>query len=228
MQYNMEQLENEIGYIFKDKLLLKRALTHTSYANEQKINKNGHYERIEFLGDAVLELVSSEYIYSNYPDMEEGGMTKLRAAIVCEVSLAKSAGEIALSNYIFLGKGENAMGGRHRDSITSDVMEALIGALFLDGGIDVARKFIHKYILKDIEDRQLFYDAKSSLQEYVQKKKLGEISYRLLAESGPEHQKEFECAVCINSKQMGTGKGNNKKEAEQKAAYEALMAFKKQ
>lgn len=227
MQFDMNRLENEIGYVFKDKMLLKRALTHTSYANEQKINKNGHYERLEFLGDAVLELVTSEYIYLNYPDMGEGRMTKLRAAIVCEVSLAKSAGDIMLSNYILLGKGECATGGRYRDSIVSDVLEAVIGALFLDGGIDAAKAFIHKYILNDIEDKQLFYDAKSSLQEFVQQEKLGTISYVLVSESGPEHQKEFECAVCIDEKQMGTGKGNNKKEAEQKAAYEALRVLKK-
>lgn len=228
MQFEMEQLEEKIGYRFKDKMLLRRALTHTSFANEQKINKNGHYERLEFLGDAVLELLTSEYLYLNNEDMEEGAMTKLRAAIVCEMSLAKSANEISLNNYIFLGKGESATGGRERDSIISDVMEAVIGALYLDGGLEVAKSFVHKYILKDLEERRLFYDAKSSLQEYVQRKKLGSISYILLAENGPEHKKEFECAVNVGETRMGTGKGKNKKEAEQQAALEAMLSLKKQ
>ena len=228
MQFEMEQLENKIGYRFKDKMLLKRALTHTSFANEQKINKNGHYERLEFLGDAVLELLTSEYLYLNKEDMGEGKMTKLRAALVCEMSLAKSASEISLSNYIYLGKGESATGGRERDSIISDVMEAVIGALYLDGGLEVAKEFVHKYILKDLEERQLFYDAKSSLQEYVQREKLGAISYVLVAETGPEHKKEFECAVNIGDTCMGTGKGKNKKEAEQQAALEAMLSLKKQ
>lgn len=227
MQFGMERLEKEIGYEFKDKKLLKRALTHTSFANEQKINKNGHYERLEFLGDAVLELLTSEYLYLSNEEMVEGAMTKMRAAIVCEMSLAKSAAEISLSNYIYLGKGESATGGRKRDSIISDVLEAVIGALYLDGGLDVAKAFVHKYILKDLEERQLFYDAKSSLQEFVQKNKSGVLNYVLLDVSGPEHNKEFKCAVNIDGKCWGTGKGKNKKEAEQQAALEAMIALKK-
>lgn len=227
MKEKIEKLEQVIGYTFKDKLLIKRALTHTSFANEQRINKNGDYERLEFLGDAVLELLTSEYIYLNNSAMGEGAMTKLRAMIVCETSLAQSAKEIELSEYIFLGKGESAMGGRERDSIVSDVMEALIGALYLDGGMDVAKEFVHKYILTDLENKKLVYDAKSSLQELVQKRKAGQISYVLLAETGPEHNKEFECAVEIDGKRMGTGVGKNKKEAEQKAAAKALLTLKK-
>lgn len=226
MQVEMEHLEQKIGYKFKDKLLFKRALTHTSYANEQKINKNGHYERLEFLGDAVLELVTSEYLFVNNPDMEEGAMTKMRAAIVCEVSLAKSANDISLSDYIFLGKGESSTGGRKRESIIADVMEAVIGAIYLDGGIDAAKVFVQKFILKDLEERKWFYDAKSSLQEKVQQSKLGIISYILLAEIGPEHQKEFECAVNVGGIQMGKGRGKSKKEAEQRAALEALRFLK--
>ena len=140
MNEKIEKLEQIVGYTFKDKLLIKRALTHTSFANEQRINKNGDYERLEFLGDAVLELLSSEYIYLNNPDMGEGTMTKLRAMLVCEPSLAQSANEIGLSEFIFLGKGESAMGGRKRDSIISDVLEAIIGAMYLDGGMEVAKK----------------------------------------------------------------------------------------
>lgn len=227
MNEKIEKLEQIIGYSFKDKLLVKRALTHTSFSNEQKINKNGDYERLEFLGDAVLELLSSEYIYLTNATMGEGAMTKLRAAIVCETSLAQCAKGFGLSDYILLGKGESAMGGRKRDSIVSDVLEALIGALYLDGGMEVAKGFVHKYILTDIESKQVMYDAKSSLQELVQKNKAGQIQYVLLSESGPEHEKEFQCAVEINGKRMGTGIGRNKKEAEQKAAAEALFDLKK-
>ena len=154
-------------------------------------------------------------------------MTKMRAAIVCEMSLAKSAAEISLSDYIYLGKGESATGGRKRESIISDVLEAVIGALYLDGGLDEAKAFVHKYILKDLEERQLFYDAKSSLQEYVQKNKVGVLDYELLDVSGPEHEKKFECAVNIDGKCWGTGKGKNKKEAEQQAALAAMIALKK-
>ena len=227
MNEKIEKLEQTIGYSFQDKMLIKRALTHTSFSNEQRINKNGDYERLEFLGDAVLELLSSEYIYKTNETMGEGAMTKLRAAIVCEPSLAQCAKEIELSDYILLGKGESAMGGRKRDSIVSDVLEALIGALYLDGGIEVAKEFVHKFVLNDIEHKQLVYDAKSSLQELVQKEKKGQISYLLLSESGPEHEKEFRCAVEINGKRMGMGLGRNKKEAEQKAAAEALFLLKK-
>ena len=227
MNEKIEKLEQIIGYSFKDKLLVKRALTHTSFSNEQKINKNGDYERLEFLGDAVLELLSSEYIYLTNASMGEGTMTKLRAAIVCEPSLAQCANAFGLSEFIFLGKGESAMGGRKRDSIVSDVLEALIGALYLDGGMEEAKKFVHKYILIDIENKQVMYDAKSSLQELVQKNKAGQIKYILLSESGPEHDKEFQCAVEIDGKRMGIGIGRNKKEAEQKAAAEALFDLKK-
>ena len=227
MNEKIEKLEQIIGYSFKDKLLVKRALTHTSFSNEQRINKNGDYERLEFLGDAVLELLSSEYIYLTKTTMGEGAMTKLRAAIVCEPSLAQCAKEFGLSEFIFLGKGESAMGGRKRDSIVSDVLEALIGALYLDGGMEVAKEFVHKYVLTDIENKQFVYDAKSSLQELVQRNKAGQIKYVLLSESGPEHEKEFQCAVEIDGKRMGTGIGRNKKEAEQKAAAEALFDLKK-
>ena len=154
MNEKIEKLERIIGYSFKDKLLVKRALTHTSFSNEQKINKNGDYERLEFLGDAVLELLSSEYIYLTNASMGEGTMTKLRAAIVCEPSLAQCANAFGLSEFIFLGKGESAMGGRKRDSIVSDVLEALIGALYLDGGMEVAKEFVHKYVLTDIGPSQ--------------------------------------------------------------------------
>ena len=165
----LEGLEKRIGYIFNDKVLLKQALTHSSYANEQKIRKNGDYERLEFLGDAVLEMISSEFLFKEHPDMPEGKLTKLRSSLVCEPALAQCAKEIDLGSYMLLGKGEEATGGRYRESITSDVMEALIGALYLDGGFQVVRNFILKFILSDIENRILFYDSKTVLQEIIQK-----------------------------------------------------------
>lgn len=227
-QLPMEELEVKIGYSFQDKLLLKRALTHTSYANEQKINKIGHYERLEFLGDAVLELLCSDFIFHKFDNMEEGKMTKMRASLVCEVSLAKTAEQLSIGRYIFLGKGETAMGGRNKDSIVADVVEAVIGALYLDGGLECAKKFVHEYVLKDWQNKQMAYDPKSKLQEMVQQEKLGMIRYVLISETGPEHQKVFECAVKIDNKQMGIGSGANKKVAEQKAAYETLLMLKKQ
>ncbi len=222
----MEQLEQVIGYTFKDKALLKRALTHPSYENEQKINKTGHYERIEFLGDAVLELIASEHLFLKFKEMAEGKMTRIRAAAVCEEALSDCGERISLGDYLFLGKGETITGGRTRQSITADVMESVLGAIYLDGGLEAARKFAMKFILFDIEKKTDVYDAKTSLQEIVQRKKMGTIRYILVAERGPEHAKEFECAVCINRVQYGTGVGHNKKEAEQKAAYATLVMLK--
>lgn len=219
---SFDMLEKEIGYIFKDKNLIKRALTHSSYANEQKINKLGDYERLEFLGDAVLELVSSEFFYQKYPDLPEGQLTKKRSSYVCEPALAYCAKEFGLDKYIMLGKGEEATGGRNRDSIISDVCEALIGAMYLDGGMDEAHKFIHKYILADLENKTLFLDSKSVLQEMVQADNHSVLEYKLIGESGPDHNKVFEVQVLIDGKPAGTGTGKTKKAAEQKAAYETI------
>ncbi|MCM1123345.1 MAG: ribonuclease III [Eubacterium sp.] len=222
----MEKLEEKIGYRFRDKMLLKQALTHSSHANEQKINRTGDYERLEFLGDAVLELASSDYIYRNHPDMTEGKMTKFRSSIVCEPALAFCARQIGLEAYILLGKGEEATGGRNRDSIISDVMEAVIGAIYLDSGIDEARAFIGRIILSDLEHKQLFYDAKTILQEEVQKENRGALHYELLREDGPEHDKTFVVDVLIDDVRIGSGSGHSKKAAEQKAAYAALLRRK--
>ncbi len=219
----MAKLEQKIGYRFRNRLLLKQALTHSSYANEQKINKSGDYERLEFLGDAVLELVSSEYIYQNNPDMTEGKMTKFRSSIVCEPALAFCAREMGLEEYILLGKGEEATGGRNRDSIISDVMEAVIGAVYLDSGLKEAADYIHRVILSDLEHKQLFYDAKTILQEEIQKENNGTLHYELLREDGPEHNKTFVVDVMIDDVRAGSGTGHSKKSAEQKAAYEALL-----
>ena len=219
----MIQLEQKINYSFRDRILLRQALTHSSCANEQKINKCEDYERLEFLGDAVLELICSDYIYKGHPEMSEGKMTKYRSAIVCEPALAFCAREIGLEEYILLGKGEEATGGRNRDSIISDVMEAVIGAIYLDSGIDEARTFIHRFVLSDLEHKQLFYDAKTILQEEVQKESGGTLQYELVREDGPEHDKTFAVDVIINGVKVGSGTGHSKKSAEQKAAYEVLL-----
>lgn len=223
MRDRIEELEQKIRYSFRDKRLLERALTHSSSANERKINKTEDYERLEFLGDAVLELVSSEHIYREHPEMSEGKMTKFRSSIVCEPALAFCAREIGVEQYILLGRGEEATGGRTRDSIISDVMEAIIGAVYLDSGLEEARDFIHRFILSDLENKQLFYDAKTILQELVQKENMGALRYELVREDGPEHDKTFVVEAYIGEKKAGDGTGHSKKAAEQKAAYEALV-----
>lgn len=223
IEEKMRELEKKVGYCFKDKNLLKQALTHSSYSNEQKINKTGDYERLEFLGDAILELVSSDFIFRENPMMPEGEMTKKRSSIVCEPALAFCAREISMEKYILLGKGEEATGGRGRDSIISDVMEATIGAIYLDSGMEEAKQFIHKFILSDLEHKQLFYDAKTILQERIQRDNQGELHYKLIREDGPEHAKVFVVEAWIGEKKVGSGLGHSKKAAEQKAAYEALM-----
>lgn len=225
-RFSIEKLEAQIDYVFRDKDLIRQALTHSSYANERKINKIEDYERIEFLGDAVLELVSSEYLYERQKSMSEGQLTRTRAAMVCEPSLASCARDIGLDGYILLGKGEEMTGGRNRDSIVSDVMEALIGAVYLDGGFEQAKAFIHRFVLLDLEDKALFYDAKSILQEEMQKDG-GDIRYVLVGESGPEHDKSFSVEVYQGEKLLGKGSGHNKKAAQQNAAYEALRRLKK-
>lgn len=224
---SIEDLENRIAYIFRDKKLILQAITHSSYANERKINKIKDYERIEFLGDAVLELVSSEFLYGKHDEMPEGQLSRTRAAMVCEPSLASCARQLGLDRYILLGKGEERTGGRSRDSIVSDVMEALIGAIYLDGGFEKAKAFIHRFILEDLEHKALFYDAKSMLQVEVQKTG-SDVHYVLTGESGPEHDKTFSVEVYQGEKLLGKGSGHNKKKAEQQAAYEALLLLKRQ
>ena len=226
MRNDISELEKLIGYEFKDKKLLKQALTHSSYANEQKINKSGDYERLEFLGDAVLEVVSSEFLFHKYPDLPEGKLTKLRASMVCEPSLAICARDLDLGSYILLGKGEESTGGRNRESITSDVMEAIIGAIFLDGGMEKAKAHIERFVLSDLEDKALFYDSKSTLQEVLQGELRKDFEYILNAERGPEHDKEFDVSVIVDGKVLGNGKGRTKKAAEQQAAYQALLKLR--
>lgn len=222
-QYTIEKLENRIGYQFKDRALLRQALTHSSYANEQKINKLKDYERLEFLGDAVLELVSSDFLFHENPQMPEGKLTKLRSSMVCEPALAYCARDLELGEYMLLGKGEEATGGRGRDSITSDAMEAVIGALYLDGGFEAAHDFIHRFVLSDLENKILFYDSKTVLQEMIQTDSTSQFQYELKGEEGPDHNKEFLVDALLNGKVIGSGRGRTKKAAEQQAAYEAIL-----
>lgn len=221
---NMEKLQEMIGYQFKDKNLLKTALTHSSYANECKWKKFECNERMEFLGDAVLELVSSEFLFLTHTDMSEGSLTKLRASLVCEPSLALCAREIDLGNYLLLGKGEDNSGGREKDSLISDAMEALIGAVYLDGGLEPAKKLILAFVLNDIDRKKLFYDAKTILQERAQAKYHAEILYQLIEESGPDHDRHFKAAAVLGNRVIGIGTGKTKKAAEQQAAYQALKS----
>ena len=222
----LEELQDKIGYRFQNTDLLKQALTHSSFANEQKINKLKDYERLEFLGDAVLELVSSEFLFRENPQMPEGQLTKLRASMVCEPALAYCAKDIDLGSYILLGRGEEYTGGRYRSSITSDVMEAIIGAIFLDGGIENAKKHIYRFILSDLENKILFLDSKTILQEEIQKKKDAQLRYELIGESGPDHNKQFTVDAYLNDVLIGSGTGRTKKAADQQAAYEALLKMK--
>lgn len=226
MQRMLNELVEIIGYRFKNIDLLRQALFHRSYINEEHLRKEASNERLEFLGDAVLELVVSEYLYKEHPGLPEGQLTKQRASIVCEPALAYCARQINLGSYLFLGKGEDATGGRERESITSDALEAIIGAVYLDGGLANAKEFIHKMILSDIDEKKLFYDSKTILQEMVQSVTNRAIDYRLVGEEGPDHDKSFETEVLIDGEVYGSGKGRTKKAAEQQAAYNAIASLK--
>ena len=222
---NLEQFEDIIKYKFNNIELLRKAFTHSSYANEKHIEKYDNNERLEFLGDAVLELVISDYIFKNYPHMPEGELTKLRAGTVCEGSLAERARDISLSDYIMLGKGEETTGGRHRDSILADAFEAVIGAVYLDGGFDAARRHILGQLESTVGRIRLalnIIDCKTRLQEEIQKTSKEPIHYEIVGESGPDHDKLFMAAVRHEGRLLGEGRGKSKKEAEQSAALDAL------
>ena len=223
MNNKLVKLEKKIGYTFHNKELLKQALTHSSYTNEHGLPKLASNERLEFLGDAVLELISSEFLYMKHSDMPEGELTKNRASMVCEPSLALGARDIPIGEYLRLGKGEIVTGGKERDSITSDALEALIGAIYLDGGFASAKEFIHKYVLNDLDNKKLFFDSKTILQEIVQENYSDPIVYQLLNETGPDHNKSFQVSASLNGEVLGNGIGRTKKLAEQKAAYEAII-----
>lgn len=227
LENKLKELEEIIGYSFKNQHLLSHALTHSSYANEKHWDKTKCNERLEFLGDAVLELLSSDFLFKNYPSMPEGEMTKLRASLVCEPTLAFCAEAISLGDYLLLGKGEDLTGGRKRPSVVSDAMEAVIGAIYLDGGLANAKEFVHRFILNDIEHKQLFYDSKTILQEMVQAEFKDGLVYELLKEEGPDHNKTFEVCVKIGGRVIGQGAGRTKKAAEQVAAYHGICELKK-
>ena len=224
----IKELEHRIGYHFQDFNLLVMAMRHSSYVNEHHMERLDCNERLEFLGDAVLEVVSSEFLYKNFPELPEGELTKKRASMVCEPSLAFCARQIDLGSYLLLGKGEEGTGGRNRDSIVSDAMEATIGAIFLDGGFTNAKEFILNYILNDIEHKQLFYDSKTILQEIIQARTEEPMAYEVLKEEEPDHDKNFRVAVKVGNKILGTGSGRTKKAAEQEAAYYAILSCRKQ
>ncbi len=227
MNKKVLELEKIINYQFQDKELLLQAMKHSSYSNEKQLPKYQSNERLEFLGDAVLELVTSEFLYKGNPEMSEGELTKNRASMVCEPSLAFCASEFKLGSYLLLGKGEEITGGRYRDSITSDALEALIGAIYLDGGFANAKEFIQTFILNDLDEKKLFYDSKTILQEMVQGNFNVGIQYVLVEESGPDHNKCFEMVVKLGDEVIGKGSGKTKKVAQQQAAYMAILALQK-
>jgi ribonuclease III len=220
---SIRAFEEKIGYEFKDKTFIQTALTHSSFANEHK--EFNYNERLEFLGDSVLGLVVSDYLFRARNDLPEGKLTRLRANVVCEESLSAVARKINLGDHLFLGKGEKASGGSDRDSILADATEAVIAAIYLDGGFDQAKDFIlsnlRDTIAKNI-DGNIFRDYKTILQEIIQGNN-GKISYKLVGESGPDHNKEFEMQVKCGQDTIGIGKGKNKKEAEKEAARDALV-----
>lgn len=220
----MDGLQERLGYKFNNINLLKNALTHSSYANEVRDGFSSN-ERLEFLGDSVLSIVVSDYIYKHYPNMPEGELTKLRASLVCEKSLCAFSRELELGNYLMLGKGEEKGGGRERDSILADAFEAVLAAIYLDGGMEPARRHVMNFVLRELQhtDDEVFKDYKTALQEIIQRNPEEAVSYILTGESGPDHDKEFTVEVRLNSNVIGKGTGKNKKRAEQMAAKEALM-----
>ncbi|MCD8364942.1 MAG: ribonuclease III [Clostridiales bacterium] len=219
----LQEFQKIIGYKFQHEGLLRQALTHRSYAYERQLKKLYNNERLEFLGDAVLEIVTSEYLYRIHPDWAEGELTKTRASIVCEQTLAFCTRALHLGDYLLLGKGEDHTGGRERKSVLSDAFEAVMGAIYLDGGFEPAKEFISRFVLNDMEHMQLFYDSKTILQEMVQGQSLGRLSYELVEESGPAHNKKYRIEARIAERAMGCGEGPTKKAAEQEAAYRAIL-----
>ena len=222
----IKDLETAIGYRFKNITLLQNALTHSSYANERWHNSLLSNERLEFLGDSILGMVVAEYLYKQFPDRPEGELTKMRADMVCETSLAAIAEKIGLGQHLLLGHGEDRLGGRSRASILADAVESVIAACFLDGGMAAAKSFIEKFVLTNVPVKRMHNaDYKTALQELVQQKKNQTLTYVLTGESGPDHDKVFCVEVLLNEVPIGSGTGSSKKRAEQAAAQSALDAL---
>ncbi|RTR35550.1 ribonuclease III [Robertmurraya yapensis] len=225
---HFKEFQDKIGVPFSNEKLLIQAFTHSSYVNEHRKKPYDDNERLEFLGDAVLELTVSQFLYKKYPTMTEGELTKLRAAVVCEPSLVAFANELSFGEYVLLGKGEEMTGGRTRPALLADVFEAFIGALFLDKGIETVVRFLEKVIFPKIDAGAFSHvmDFKSQLQEHVQRDGSGVIEYKVLQEKGPAHNREFISQVSLNGTEVGVGTGKSKKEAEQHAAQMALEKLK--
>ena len=224
----IKDLENAIGYHFSNITLLQNALAHSSYANERWHNSLMSNERLEFLGDSISGMAVADYLYRNFPDRLEGELTRMRADMVCEASLAAIADQIGLGKHLLLGHGEEQGGGRQRASILADAVESVIAACFLDGGIAAAGAFITRFVLSDVPVTKLHNeDYKTELQELVQQKKDQTLRYIMVSESGPDHNKQFDAAVELNGKIIGKGSGKSKKRAEQEAARDALKELKK-
>lgn len=225
----MTALEERLGHSFRNRALLETAVTHSSYANENRASGIVCNERLEFLGDSVLGVTVADFLYRHFPDMPEGRMTRLRAELVCEQSLHRVALELHLGEYLRLGKGEEHNGGRERASILSDAVEAVIAAMYLDAGMETAAGFIHRCLLDDVRtiETPTFTDYKTALQELVQRQSGQVLSYELVGEEGPDHAKTFRMQVCLNGEPVGFGTGRTKKEAEQTAAASALEALRK-
>lgn len=224
------KFEDIVNYKFKDKALLKQAFTHSSYSHEKKISHTNNNQRLEFLGDAVLEIIISEYLYNKFYNMSEGELTKFRASIVCEGTLSKVSNKLNIGRFILLGKGEEQTGGRSRGSILADVLEAVIGAIYLDGGKERAKEFVISVLEKEIMDMQYSFqtkDYKTHLQEILQKESQESIRYSIVNEEGPDHNKVFTAHIIHGYKILGEGKGRSKKEAEQNAACFAIRSLTK-
>lgn len=219
----MQELQKNLNYKFNNLNLLKNALTHSSYANEVR-NGLSSNERLEFLGDSVLSIIVSDYIFKNFPNLPEGQLTKLRASLVCEKSLCGFSRELELGKYLLLGKGEEKGGGRERDSILADAFEAVLAAMYLDGGYEIAKNHALRFVLREIEhpEDDVFKDYKTVLQEIIQRNPEEAVTYKLVGESGPDHDKSFTVEVMLNSNVIGKGSGKSKKQAEQMAAKQAL------
>lgn len=222
MNTDIAELQNKICYQFSDPSLLKHALTHPSYSGEMRWGRERSNQRLEFLGDAVLELIISDYLYRGYPLMEEGELTRKRSSLVFEAALDLCARDIGLGAYLYLGKGEDGSNGREKPSILSDTFEALIGAIFLDGGYEAAKRFIYKYLIDDIDELSLLQDGKSVIQEYAQRSENMNLRYDTTSLESPDHQKQFHSALYLNGELVAEGNGHSKKNAEQNAALSAI------